>query len=74
MSFDRQLQSAVSRYRIYGDGGLCHALEKSEQGYVWNTGFGETAIGRVEPARFHQFDQTPEGKDYHELESSCARS
>jgi hypothetical protein len=30
MSFDRQLQSAVCRYRIYGDGCFCHRLAKSE--------------------------------------------
>jgi hypothetical protein len=38
MSFDPQLQSAVFRYHIYGDGGFFNRPAKPEQRYAWNTG------------------------------------
>jgi hypothetical protein len=37
MSFGRQLENAISRYRIYGDGSFLHRPAKPEQGYAWNT-------------------------------------
>jgi hypothetical protein len=38
MSFDRRLQSTLSRYRIYGGDSFFHHLVKPKQGYAWNTG------------------------------------